>query len=114
MYAEESYGSHSLNSFAAQLERTIPQSPQLEKMAPHRKLTDTAKYLPPELYEKLNTPEREIAGEQKKRVQKITREWAKRWVAYQWINPQHEEMFTVNMPLKTLGIKARPVPEPGV
>src|SRR3954462_2634225 len=108
MSAEESYGSHSLTSFAAQLERTIPQSPQLKKMAPRRKHTDTARDLPPELYEKLKTPERETADDRKKRVQKITREWAKRWVAYQWLNPQHEEMFVVNPPLKTLVIKARP------
>src|ERR1044071_252230 len=105
MSAEESYGSHSLTSFAAQLERTIPQSPQLKKMAPRRKHTGTAKDLPPELYEKLKTPERETADDRKKRVQKITREWAKRWVAYQWLNPQHEEMFAVNSPLKTLGIR---------
>ena len=84
MSAEESYGSHSLTSFAAQLERTIPQSPQLKKMAPRRKHTDTAKDLPPTLYEKLKTPERETGEDRKKRVQKITREWAKRWVAYQW------------------------------
>ena len=114
MSAVESYGSHSLTSFAAQLERTIPQSPPLKKMAPRRKLTDTAKDLPPELYEKLKTPERETTDDRKKRVQKITREWAKCWVAYQWLNPQHEEMFDVNPPLKTLGIKARPPPAPGV
>src|ERR1041385_3761787 len=114
MSVEESYGSHSLTSFAAQLERPIPQSPQLKKMAPRRKLTETAKDLPPELYEKLKTPERETADEHKKRVQKITREWAKRWVAYQWLNPQHDDMFAVNPPLKTLGIKARPPPAPGV
>src|ERR1041385_8293866 len=114
MSAEESYGSHSLTSFAAQLERTIPQSPPLKKMAPRRKLTDTAKDLPPELYAKLKTPERENAGERKLRVQKITRDWAKRWAAYQWVNPQHEEMFAVNPPLKTLGIKARTPPEPGI
>src|SRR3954469_22699379 len=74
MSAEESYGSHSLTSFAAQLERTIPQSPPLKKMAPRRKLTDTAKDLPPELYEKQKTPERETADDRKKRVQKITRD----------------------------------------
>src|SRR3954470_4350430 len=114
MSAEESYGSHSLTSFAAQLERTIPQSPPLKKMAPRRKLTDTAKDVPPELYEKLKTPERETVDDRKKRVQKIMREWAKRWVAYQWLNPQHEEMFVVNPPLKTLGIKAQPPPASGV
>src|SRR3954464_6707253 len=114
MSTEESYGSHSLTSFAAPLERTIPQSPPLKKMVPQRKHTDTAKDLPPELYEKLKTPERETADDRKKRVQKITREWAKRWVAYQWLNPQHEEMFAVNPPLKTLGIKARPPPAQGV
>src|SRR3954463_2526168 len=113
MSAEESHGSHSLTSFAASRDCSIPQ-PQLKKMAPRLKLTDTAKDLPPELYEKLKTPERETAGERKKRVQKITREWAKHWAAYQWINPQHEETFAVNPPLKTLGIKARPPPEPGV
>src|SRR3954464_6609976 len=107
MSAEESYGSHSLTSFSAPLERTIPQSPPLKKMAPRRKLTDTSKDLPPELHEKLKNPERENAGERKLRVQKITREWAKRWAAYKWINPEHEEMFAVNTTLKNLGIKAR-------
>src|SRR4051812_44150745 len=100
MSAEESYGSHSLTSFAAQLERTIPQSPPLKKMAPRRMLTDTAKHLPPELYEKLKTPKHETAGERKKRVQKITREWSKRWAAYEWINREHDESFAVNPPLK--------------
>src|SRR3954471_6622653 len=113
MSAEESHGSHSLTSFAASRDCSIPQ-PQLKNMAPRRKLTNTAKDLPPELYEKLKTPERETSDERKKRVQKITREWAKRWVAYEWLNPQHEEMFAVNPPLKTLGIKARPPPAPGV
>src|SRR3954468_11372380 len=113
MSAEESYGSHSLTSFAASLDCHIPQSP-VKNMAPRRKLTDTAKHLPPELYEKLKTSERETSDERKKRVQKMTREWAKRWVAYEWLNPQHEEMFAVNPPLKTLGIKARPPPAPGV
>src|SRR3954465_11734059 len=113
MSAEEPYGSHSLTSFAASRDCSIPQ-PSLKNMAPQRKLTDTAKDLPPELYEKLKTPEREKSDERKKRVQKITREWAKRWVAYEWLNPQHEEMFAVNPPLKTLGIKARPPPAPGV
>src|SRR4051812_2899898 len=111
MSAEESYGSHSLTSFAASRDCSLPQSP-LKNMAPRRKLTDTAKDLPPELYEKLKTPERETSDERKKRVQKITREWAKRWVAYEWLNPQHEEMFAVNPPLKTF--KARPPPAPGV
>src|SRR3954467_6411270 len=113
MSAEESHGSHSLTSFAASRDCSIPQ-PQLKQMAPRRKLTDTAKDLPPELYEKLKTPERETSDDRKKRVQRITREWAKRWVAYEWLNPQHEEMFAVNPPLKTLGIKARPPPAPGV
>src|SRR4051812_36888808 len=113
MSTEESYGSHSLTSIAASLDCHIPQSP-LKNMAPRRKLSDTAKDLPPEIYEKLKTPERETGEQRKKRVQKITREWAKRWVAYQWPNPQHEEMFAVNPPLKTLGIKARPPPVPGV
>ena len=114
MSAEESYGSHSLTSFAAQLELTIPQSPQLKKMTPRRRLTETAGDLPSKLYAKLKTRKRETTGERKKRVEKITREWAKRWAAYQWINPQHEEMFAFNPPLKTLGIKSRPPLGPDV
>ena len=74
MSAEESYGSHSLTSFAAQLELTIPQSPQLKKMAPRRRLTDTAKNLPPVLYELLTTPPHESQDDRKKRIQRITRE----------------------------------------
>src|ERR1041385_7812381 len=113
MFAEEIYGSHSLTSFVDQLELTIPQSPQLKKMPPPR-LSGTARDFAPELYEKLKTPERETSGESKTRIRKITRAWAKRWAAYEWLNPQHEEMFAVNPPLKTLGIKSRPPPAPGV
>src|SRR3954471_19955267 len=78
MSAEESHGSNSLTSFAASCDCSIPQ-PQLKNMAPRRKLTDTAKDLPPELYEKLKTPERETSDERKKRVQKIRRKRANRW-----------------------------------
>ena len=113
MSAEESNGSHCLTSFAAQLELTIPQSPQLKQMGSKRR-TGTARDLPQELYDELKTPKRETAGERKKRIQRITRAWARRWAAYEWLNPQHEEMFAVNPPLKTLGIKSRPPPAPGV
>src|SRR3954463_11441264 len=55
MSAEESHGSHSLTPFAAQLEPTIPQSPQLKKkMGVHQK--DTTQNLPPDVYELLKTP----------------------------------------------------------
>ena len=67
MSTEESNGSHSLTSFAAQLELTIPQSPQLKQMGSRRR-TGTARDLPQELYDELKTPEREIAGERKKRI----------------------------------------------
>ena len=90
MSAEESYGSHSLTSFAAQLELTILQSPQLKQMAPRRRLSDTARNLTPELYEKLKTPPHETPGEHKKRIQKITRKWAKRWKNYESLDAHHE------------------------
>ena len=79
-----------------------------------RRRTGTARDLPHELYEELKTPPRETPGERKKRIQRITRAWARRWAPYEWLNPQHEEMFAVNPPLKTLGIKSRPPPAPGV
>ena len=73
MSAGKLYGSHSLTSFAAQLELTIPQSPQLKQMAPWRRLSETAKNLPAELYEKLKTPPHETQDYRKKRIQRITR-----------------------------------------
>ena len=68
MSAEESHGSHSLTSFAAQLELTIPQSPQLKKMAPGNRRTDTAKNLPPDVYALLKTPPHETKDEHKTRI----------------------------------------------
>ena len=82
MSAEESNGSHSLTSFAAQLKLSIPQSPQpKKKMGIKRK--NTAANLPPALYEKLKTPPGETQGERKVRIQKITREWANKWLNYE-------------------------------
>jgi len=113
MSAEESNGSHSLTSFAAQLELSIPQSPQpKKKMGLRRK--NTAANLPPALYEKLKTPPNETQGERKLRVQNITREWAKKWRNYEELDKYHEESFAVNPPLAVLGIKARAPPGPGV
>src|SRR4051812_4036773 len=78
-----------------------------------RRRTGTSEDLPQELYDALKTPLYETAGERKIRIQKITRAWARRWATYESLNPQHEEMFIVNPPLKTLGIKSRPPPSPG-
>src|ERR1043165_3313791 len=113
MSAEESHGSHSITSFAAQLELSIPQFPQpKKKMGVRRK--NTAQNLPPELYEKLKTPPNETQGERKIRVQKITREWANKWRNYEELDAYHEESFAVNPPLKVLSIRARPPPAPGI
>src|SRR4051812_35530549 len=76
--------------------------------------SETAKNLPDEFYEKLKTPPHETQGERKKRVQRITREWAKRWFWYESLDAHHEEMFPVNPPLKVLSVKSRPPPAPGV
>src|SRR3954471_10349110 len=114
MSAEESYGSHSLTSFAAQLELTIPQSPQLKKMAPRSRLTDTAKNLPPDLNELLKTPPHESLGDRKNRIQRITREWTRKWQNYEELDKHHEESFALNPPLKVLCIKARAPPTTGV
>src|SRR3954467_715318 len=100
MSSEESNGSHSLTSFAAQLELTIPQCPQLKKMG--KRNSETAKNLPGDLYEKLKTPPHETQGERKNRLQTITLEWAKRWFRYESLDAHHEEMFAVNPPLKVL------------
>ena len=115
MSAEESNGSHSLTSFAAQLEQTIPQSPLLKKMASSsRRRLGTARDLPQKTYDLLKTPPHETDNQRKLRIQKITRAWAKRWATYEWVNPQHEEMFVVNPPIKTLGIRARQPPPEGI
>src|SRR4051812_28800372 len=76
--------------------------------------SETAKNLPDDLYEKLKTPPHETQGERKKRVQRITREWAERWFRYESLDAHHEEMFVVNPPLKVLSVKSRPPPSPGV
>ena len=112
MSAKESHGSHSLTSFAAQLELTIPQSPQLKKMRNHRK--DTAQNLPPDVYELLKTPPHETKDDRKNSIQRITREWARKWQNYEELDAHHEESFVVNPPLKVLGIKAHAPPAPGV
>ena len=114
MSAEESYGSHSLTSFAAQLELTVPQSPQMKNMAPGNRLTDTAKNLPPDVYALLKTPPHETKGDRKNRIQRITRESARKWQNYEELDKHHEESFVVNPPLKVLGIKAHAPPAPGV
>ena len=112
MSAEESHGSHSLTSFAAQLELSIPQSPQLKKMGVCRK--NTAQNLPPDVYEQLKTPPHETQGERKVRIQKIMREWALKWLNYEELDRYHEESFAMNPPLKVLSIRARAPPAPGV
>ena len=113
MSAEESHGSHSLTSFAAQLEHSIPLFPQpKKKMGVKRK--NTAQNLPPELYEKLKTLPGETQAERKIRVQRITREWANKWRNYEALDKYHEESFAVNPPLGVLGIKARAPPGPDV
>src|SRR4051812_38323349 len=100
MSTDESYGSHSLTSFVARLELTITKSPQLKQMAPRRRLSETAQNLPHELYKKLKIPPHETQADRKKRIHKITREWAKRWQLYESLDDHHEEMFVVNLPLK--------------
>src|ERR1041384_943751 len=113
MSAEESHGSHSLNSFASQLELSIPQSPQPKKKM-GVKWKNTAQNLPPDVYEQLKTPPNETQAERKIRVQKITREWANKWRNYEELDKYHEESFAVNPPLGVLGIRARAPPAPGV
>src|SRR4051812_21009065 len=111
MSAEESHGSYSLTSFAAQLELSIPQFPQpKKKMGVKRK--NTVANLPPELYEKLKTPPRETQAGRKNRVQRITIEWANKWRNYEALDKYHEESFAVNPPLLVLGIKTRAPPGP--
>src|SRR3954463_1759975 len=75
---------------------------------------NTAQNLPPAVYEVLKTPPRETQGERKIRIQKITREWAHKWVNYEELDAYHEESFAVNPPLKVLSIRARAPPAPGV
>src|SRR3954463_5510232 len=75
---------------------------------------NTAQNLPPAVYEVLKTPPRETQGERKIRIQKITREWAHKWVNYEELDAYHEESFAVNPPLKVLSTMARPSPASGV
>src|ERR1043165_339198 len=113
MAAEEAHGSHSLTSFAAQLELSIPQFPQpKKKMGVRRK--NTSQNLPPELYEKLKTPPDETQAERKIRVQRITREWANKWRNYEELDKYHEESLAVNPPLGVLVITARAPVAPDV
>src|SRR4051812_27945943 len=112
MSTEESHGSHSLTSFAAQFKLAVPQSPQLKKMGVRRK--NIVQNLPPAVYDALKTPPRETQGERKIRIQKITREWAHKWVNYEELDAYHEESFAVNPPLIVLNIRSRAPPAPGV
>ena len=94
--ADESLGSHQLNSFAALLEENLQtsletskvQNPQLKKMADgkkpqkggKRKEEHTEFDIPDELYAGYCTPDEEIHGKEtdkqrKTRMQKIKRHW---------------------------------------
>ena len=99
MSADESLGSHQLNSFAAFLEENLQvssessrvqfpqQKPELKKMEDERKQKggkkleqNTAIDIPEDIYLEYCTPdEQESMPKRKIRLQKIERRWAKEW-----------------------------------
>ena len=121
MSADESLGSHQINSFAALLEENLQtssesskvQRPQLKKMADgkrpqkggKRKEEQTAFEIPEHLYAGYCTPDEETHGKEtdkqrKTRLQKIKRYWSYEWREYRYVTPKYMKEFAVKPPLK--------------
>ena len=120
----ETLGSHSLHSFAEFLQHHI-ESPEansyltsqlkpntvvkpfsLNSMAggnsskkggrQHR--GNTAKDLPPDLYEMYKTDLEETYGERKTQIQRIRRYWAEEWYKYRFVTAEYAEKNAIKRP----------------
>ena len=124
MFVGESLGSHSLHSFAEFLQRHI-NSPEASSCLTSRRKTstvlkpfslnfmttqksvrkggrqhrgNTAKDLPPDLYELYKSDPEETYGERKNRIQWIRRHWEEEWFKYRFITKEYAEKNALKGP----------------
>ena len=116
MTAAESLGSHQLNSFTAfledklhtSLETSIVQNPQVKKMddgkrpqkGGKRPATNTTYEIPEDIYAEYCTPDEATHGKEnnnqnKVRIQRIERRWAREWREYRYVTPNYMKKFAV-------------------
>ena len=133
MSADESLGSHHINSFAAFLEETLQgssessrvqshqQNPQLKKMEEDRKQKggkkleqNTAVDIPDDIYLDYCTPddEPETMPKRKIRLQKIERRWAKEWKEYMFVTPKYAKKFALKPPGRRAPLEDHQVAHP--
>ena len=120
----ESLGSHSLHSFAEFLQHHI-NSPEANSCLTSRRKTltvlkpfilifmaseksarkggrqrhgNTAKDLPPDLYELYKSDPEETYGEHKNRIQWIRRHWAEEWFKYRFVPDEYAEKSAIKGP----------------
>ena len=123
MSVGESLGSHSLHSFAEFLQHQT-NSPEassclstkrkplnvkpfsLKLMATDKSVRkggrqhrgNTAKDLPPDLYELYKSDPEETYGERKNRIQWIRRHWAEEWFKYRFVTDEYAEKNAIKGP----------------
>ena len=124
MSVGESLGSHSLHSFAEFLQRHI-NSPEASSCLTSRRKPlqvlkpfslnfmaieksarkgdrqchgDTAKDLPPDLFELYKSDPEETYGERKNRIQWIRRYWAGEWFKYKFVTEEYAEKNAIKCP----------------
>ena len=124
MSVGESLGSHSLHSFAEFLQRHI-NSPEASSCLTSRRKTstvlkpfslnftateksvkkggrqrrgNTAKDLPPDLYELYKSDPEETYGERKNRIQWIQRHWVEEWFKYRFVTQEYAEKNALKGP----------------
>ncbi|KAI5012089.1 hypothetical protein ZWY2020_024223 [Hordeum vulgare] len=132
MSADESLGSHHINSFATFLEENLQvssessrvqshqQNPQLKKMEDDRKQKggkkleqNTALDIPEDIYLDYCTPdENETMAKRKIRLQKIERRWAKEWKEYRFVTAKYAKKFALKPPRKRAPLEAHQVAHP--
>ena len=121
MSVGESLGSHSMHSFAEFLQHHI-NSPKASSCLTSRRKTltvlkpfslnfmttqksarkggrqrrgNTAKDLPPDLYELYKLDPEETYGERKNRIQWIRRHWAEEWFKYRFVTDEYAEKSAI-------------------
>ncbi|KAI4980279.1 hypothetical protein ZWY2020_020764 [Hordeum vulgare] len=132
MSADESLGSHHINSFAAFLEETLQgssessrvqnhqQNPQLKKMEEDRKQKggkkleqNTTPDIPEDIYLDYCTPdENETMAKRKIRLQKIERRWVKEWKEYRFVTPKYVKKFSLKPPGRRAPLEDHQVAHP--
>ena len=126
MSADESLGSHHINSFAAFLEETLQgssessrvqnhqQNPQLKKMEEDRKQKGGKKLEQNTAADIPDTPdeEPETMAKRKIRLQKIERRWAKEWKEYRFVTPKYAKKFALKPPGRRAPLEDHQVAHP--